>query len=75
MSNINPEGFSREDLLKILQRDRFVKEQLASRVANLVHENIELMGIIQELQADIAQLRQSSNGEVTTPVDTADIAS
>jgi hypothetical protein len=54
MSNTNVEDLSREDLLRILQRDRFVKEQLASRIGSLMHENVELLGVIQELQASQA---------------------
>ena len=33
MSNTNIEELSREDLLRIIQRDRFVKEQMAARIA------------------------------------------
>ena len=64
------EEFSREDLLRVLQRDRYVKEQLAARVGSLMHENLELMGIVQELQRDLAALQEGQatlNGEVLTP--------
>jgi PP-loop superfamily ATP-utilizing enzyme len=77
MSNTAPniEEFSREDLLRILHRDRFVKEQLSGRVASLMHENLELMAIVQELQQTLVDLRESAtvlgNGdtEISVPAD------
>ena len=59
MSN-TAEELSREDLLRILTRDRFVKEQLSSRVASLMHENLELMAIVQELQGTLQDLQSSA---------------
>jgi hypothetical protein len=67
MSNTNIDDLSREDLLRILNRDRFVKEQLSARVANLMHENLELLAIIQE--------SRSSDGEVPTPEPVVDVTS
>ena len=78
MSNTGMEEFSREDLIRVLQRDRYVKEQLASRVGSLMHENLELMGIVQELQRDLAALREGQatlNGEVLTPQGSGVVAS
>ena len=75
MSNTNIEDLSREDLLRVMQRDRFVKEQMANRIAALVHENIELVGLVNETQAEIRELRGQSNGEVTTPPQAADVTS
>lgn len=46
------EDLSREDLLRVLARDRFVKEQLAGRIAGLIAENTELLGVIQELSSN-----------------------
>jgi hypothetical protein len=75
MSNTNIEDLSREDLLRVLARDRFVKEQMANRIAALVHENIELVAIVNETQAALGQLRGQANGEVTTPSASADVTS
>ena len=75
MSNTTIEDLSREDLLRILNRDRFVKEQMSARIGSLIHENIELLGIIQELQGSVSQVQAASNGEVTTPVPSADVTS
>ena len=66
MSNTNIEDLSREDLLRVIQRDRFVKEQLSVRVAGLVHENLELTAIIQELQGTLNELRE---GQATVLAD------
>lgn len=44
------EDLSREDLLKIMARDRFVKEQMSARFGALMLENTELIGLVQELQ-------------------------
>lgn len=46
------EGLSREDLIRIVNRDRVVKEMLASRLASVVAENAELLAYIQELQGE-----------------------
>jgi hypothetical protein len=68
MSEFN--DLSQQDLGRIIARDRFVKDELASRIAALVKENLELMSIIQEIQGDLAALRESqtllaqANGEV-----------
>ena len=57
------------DLMRVINRDRYVKDELAGRVAALVKENLELMSIIQEIQGDLADLRQgqqlldAANGE------------
>jgi hypothetical protein len=50
---------TREDLLRVVQRDRFVKGEMASRIAALVQENLDLVAIVQELQQDLADVRQS----------------
>jgi hypothetical protein len=69
MSDI-PDNLTRDDLVKILLRDRFVKAELTSRVAGLVRENLELTAIIQELQGDLGEARQAiqTNGEVPVEV-------
>lgn len=46
------DALSRDDLLRIVTRDRRVKEMLASRLAAVVAENAELMAIVQELQGE-----------------------
>ena len=75
MSNTNIEDLSREDLIRVMHRDRFVKEQMANRIAALVHENIELVGLVNETQAELRDLRTQSNGEVTTPPQPANVTS
>ena len=75
MSNTNIDGLSREDLLRVVQRDRFVKEQMSARLAGVLHENVELLGLLQEAQTEIAQLRGRSNGEVSTPDTPVDVTS
>lgn len=54
MITTNVDDLSRDDLLRVLERDRFVKEQLALRVANLTAENVELLGLVAELQRELA---------------------
>ena len=77
MSNTPPtniDDLTREDLVRVVQRDRFIKEQLSARIASVMHENVELVAIIQELQQDLGSLREgqatlmsdmASNGEVS----------
>lgn len=60
------EDLSREDLLKIMQRDRFVKEQLAQRLGAVMAENVELLGLVQELQAELSEATKSSPAEEPT---------
>ena len=69
MSNITNsiEDLSREDLLKILERDRFVKEQLAFRIANLTSENVEMLGLVQEMQHELVELRQAQQQAAAAP--------
>ena len=83
MSDI-PAEIQREDLIRIINRDRFVKSELSNRVGALVKENLELMSIIQELQEDLSVVRQSEatllatntgNGDVTTPQEPVDVTS
>ena len=52
------DGASVADLGRAINRDRFVKDELAGRVAALVKENLELLSIIKELQQDLADIRQ-----------------
>ena len=75
MSNVNIEDLPREDLLRVMQRDRFVKEQMANRIAALIHENIELVGLVNEGQAELRELRGQANGEVPTPPQGGDVTS
>lgn len=72
MSDI-PAEVSREDLIRVIERDRFVKAQMSDRIAAMVRENLELLSIVQELQRDLNDVRQSeqmmfdaanTNGEV-----------
>jgi hypothetical protein len=52
------EDLSREDLLKIMARDRFVKDQLAQRLNALTVENVELVGILNEIERELAEARK-----------------
>jgi hypothetical protein len=73
------EDFSKEELVRIVRRSQFIREQQNQRMSGLLGENLELLAIIQELQADLDAVRGSSNGEVvkgevlhpTPPVDLA----
>lgn len=55
----NTEELSQSDLRRIITRDRFVKGEMSSRIAALVQENLDLVAIINELQQDLADVRQS----------------
>lgn len=68
MSDV-PNDLTGDDYTRIITRDRFIKQELSQRVGALVQENLELMSIIQEIQQDLAVVRQNeamllaSNGE------------
>lgn len=73
MSNTNIDDLTREDLLTMFRRERFVRGQMEQRVGSLIAENIEMVSIIQDLQNDVTVLRQQvhthghtheANGEV-----------
>ena len=51
------DDLSRDDLIKVMNRDRFVKEQLAGRIAALTTENVELYGIVHEMETELAAAR------------------
>jgi len=51
--------FSPEELHRLIARDRWVKQMLNERCASLLLENVELMAIVQELQQELSELRQS----------------
>jgi hypothetical protein len=64
---------TQQDLMRVVNRDRFVKEQLSSRCANLIQENLELVSIIQDLQRDLADIQQGHHVVAsTTPPTSAD---
>ena len=71
MSNTNIDDLSREDLLKLLQRAQFVKDQQAQRIGALLTENLELMAVLQEMQ----QPSVANGDEVPTPEEPGDVAS
>jgi hypothetical protein len=69
MSNTNIDDLSNEDLKGMVRRNHFVRGQLEQRVGALIAENIEMLGIIQDLQGEIGRLRHThapatDNGEV-----------
>jgi hypothetical protein len=69
------EDFSKEDLIRFIKRGQFVKDQMSQRIITLLGENLELLAIVQELQADAQQVRPESNGEVPHPEVLADVTS
>ena len=60
-------SLSREDLIHLLKRDQFVKEQLGARIGALWKENTELLAVVQELQAE-RQAVEVPHPEVPTDV-------
>jgi hypothetical protein len=52
------EDLSREDLLKVMARDRQVKGDLANRLAATLAENSELMAIVRELEGELNEARR-----------------
>jgi len=69
------EDFSKEELIRIIKRSQFVKEQMNQRITALLGENLELLAIVQELQGDAQQMRALSNGEVPHPEVPTDVTS
>lgn len=75
------DDLSRDDLLRLAKRDRWVKEQQAGRISALMHENLELLGLLNEANEDLAATRAQitaaveSNGDVTIPGAPADVTS
>jgi hypothetical protein len=53
------EDLDREGLLKVMARDRYVKQQLAERITGLVSENTELIALINEMDSDLAEARSA----------------
>lgn len=68
MTTTNPDP-SYEDLVRVVKRDHFVKQQLSGRLAALIQENLELVSMLQE-QGEVSQPSHTheghthSNGEV-----------
>ncbi len=48
-----------DELIKIVKRDRWIKDLLANRISALVAENAELMALLQESQGDLQALQAS----------------
>lgn len=69
------EDFTKEELIRIIKRNQFVKEQMNQRITGLLSENLELLAIVQELQGDVSTLRGNTNGEVSHPEILADVTS
>lgn len=55
---IQQQQFTVAEMQRVHERDVFVKQQLAQRLAHSVLENLELMAIAQELQDDLSGLRE-----------------
>jgi hypothetical protein len=72
MTTTNIDDLTREDLLAMFRRERFVRAQLEQRVGSLIGENTEMIGVIQDLQNELAVHRHGhahgpeANGEVAT---------
>lgn len=58
------EALSRDDLIRIVNRDRVVKDMLVSRLAAVVAENAELMAYVQELQGEPQPATRPADGPV-----------
>ena len=58
---MNVEDLTAEQMVQVIKRDRFIKEQLSARVAALLSENVELLAIIQEQNAMLQPI--PSNGD------------
>jgi hypothetical protein len=56
---VNLDELDREGLLKVMARDRYVKQQLAERIAGMTAENAELVAIINEMDSDLAEARSA----------------
>lgn len=63
------ESFTQEELVRMVRRDRFVKDQQSERIKMLLAENLEMLAIIQELQGELAAVRQQLEQATTIPVD------
>src|SRR5262245_8394854 len=77
---LEPTELSYDDLMKIVKRNHYVRDQLVQRVSVLLAENLELTAIIQEMQEALAttQLVADRNGDATNipnPGMPADVAS
>lgn len=53
------EELSIEELRRVILRDRFVKERLAEKFLAAEMRNVELLGIVNELQTDLAEVRET----------------
>lgn len=53
------EDLDREGLLKVMARDRFVKQAMSERIAGLIAENAELVAICNEMDSDLADARSA----------------
>jgi hypothetical protein len=47
-----------DQLRRVVARSRMVKELMSHRLTALIAENAELMAVVQELQVELAMLRQ-----------------
>jgi len=55
---VNINDLSKEDFTRIVMRDQQVKRELHGRVGQLMGENVELLVVINELQASLSQAQQ-----------------
>jgi hypothetical protein len=67
MNGTGIEDLSREDLIKLLRRDADVKQQLHFRIGGLMGENVELLCALQELQAEMIELRGQLEAATVEP--------
>jgi hypothetical protein len=57
------DGPTQDDLLRVIDRDRAVKEMLAQRLAGMLLENAELVAMVRELQDENQRLITMADGE------------
>jgi hypothetical protein len=60
---MNVEDLTAEQMVQVIKRDRFIKEQLSARIAALTSENVELLAIIQEQHAMLQPVPVNGDGE------------
>jgi len=52
------DDLSRDDLIKVMTRDREVKAELQARIGALMGENIELLCVLREVERELMTTRE-----------------
>jgi hypothetical protein len=74
---MDTDALTRDDLIKLMQRSNFVRDQQSQRIGQLLSENLELAAILNELQQENTALREtiaSANGDGGATLDAPDDA-